>query len=157
MLDRGDHALALDALDITHRDTRSQAGIFAKVFEVPPVHRHAVDVHARAEQEVHALRPRIAAQAGADLVRHLRIPGRRQGDAGRIGCGRAEISHSHRAVSHSKTGPSEAFIAADIEIIHAAEQIDLLFERHRAHDGVDAFVDARCYGRRSGGSRVQGD
>src|SRR5262249_36859264 len=94
MLDGGGDALALDALDDVHAQPRRQVGIFAQVFEVTAVLRHALDVDAGAEHDVHAARAGIAADGGAKVARQRGVPAGRQRHSGGIGRGFAVVTHT---------------------------------------------------------------
>jgi hypothetical protein len=69
VLDGGDDALGLNALDIRNHDGGVQEGILGEIFEVAAGQRRAGDVDAGAEQEMDAAGAGIAAQALAQLAR----------------------------------------------------------------------------------------
>ena len=74
VLDGGDDALRLHALDVGHDHARVQEGIFREVLEVAAGDGRAGDVDAGAEQEIDAAGAGIAAQALAELARKVPDP-----------------------------------------------------------------------------------
>ena len=67
VLDGGDDALGLDALDIGNHHGRVQEGIFREILEVAAAIGRAGDVDAGAEQEVDAAGAGILAQRSPSL------------------------------------------------------------------------------------------
>ena len=94
MLDRGDNALGLNALDKGNHKGRIQIGILGEVLEVAAGYGRSGDVDPRAEQEIDAAGTRILAQAFADLARQLRVPRGGQRNAAGVGCGRSPGAHA---------------------------------------------------------------
>ena len=142
MLDRGADTLALHALDVTHGNFPGEVRIFAQVFEVASIHRRAVNVHGGTEHEMNALGARVSADFYSFASRERRIPGRRQRDPSGHGGGRSTVADANRPIGHAQARPAEFRISSDVEIILAADEIDLLIEGHLAENGFDALVDA---------------
>ena len=147
MLDRGDTP-RLHALDVGHGHAGGQKGVLAEVLEVAAAHGRAVDVDARPQRSGRRARgrpgpcsPPRAGQAGSrSPPARCRPPG------------------GGRAALRTPIGPSDIFrrgspAAARRECrrVHAAEQVDLLFQRHLARmSGKPAF---RCRGKRRSAAR----
>src|SRR5215468_12606712 len=66
--------LTLHSLDVAHGDARRQEGVFAKVFEIPAVHRSTIDIHSRPKEKMHTLGARIPSNLSAHLLRQGWIP-----------------------------------------------------------------------------------
>src|SRR4029077_11656106 len=84
VLRRRAHALALNAVDNRHRHPRREIWILAEILEIAAAHRRAVNVHAGAENEIHAARARVATHLLAESLLELRVPRSRHRDARRI-------------------------------------------------------------------------
>ena len=52
MLDCGDNALALNSLDVRHRQATREIGILSITFEIPTPQRSAIDVDRRTQNHV---------------------------------------------------------------------------------------------------------
>ena len=74
VLDGGDDALGLNALDKGHVETGVEERIFREVFEVAAGDGRTGDVDAGAEQEVHTACARVLAHALADAAGQLGVP-----------------------------------------------------------------------------------
>ena len=62
MLDGGDDALRLNTFYIIDSSAGCEVRVFSHIFEVPAAQRASVDVHSRAEQDVHSACSRVLAQ-----------------------------------------------------------------------------------------------
>ncbi len=143
VLDRGDHAPALQALDEADHGARGQVGVLAVVLHVASVHRRPVQVHPRPEQEMDAARPRIVAERSAGALRQRGVPGGRKGDAGRIGGAGTVDAHTHRPVRHLQLGQIDFRYRPHVEAFTAADQIDLLRSAQFRQQAVYALLDRR--------------
>ena len=59
MLYTGSYAVSLNTIDVGHHHLRSEARIFAHIFEVATIERRAIDVNTRAEQDILAAIARL--------------------------------------------------------------------------------------------------
>jgi hypothetical protein len=156
VLDGRGHALALDAVDVGHRGARREERVLAEVLEVPRDDGGTIDVDARREQEVHALGARLAPELHADALHELGIPGGGQRDAAAERRGGAVVAHAHGAVGHAEAGDAEPRNAPHVEVVHSADQVDLLFDRHLLDEGFGLRIDITggcrrlCHGKRRG-------
>ncbi len=75
MLDGGTGSVTLDTPHIGSRHLAGEDRILREILEVPSVERVAVDIHARSEQDVHAIFQHLIAQDGGRALHEVRIPG----------------------------------------------------------------------------------
>ena len=78
VFDRGQHALALHALDVGNGRAAGQLWIFAVVLEVAATKRRAHDVHGRAEKDVLAVPLGLTGNGRAHALDQRGIEGRSQ-------------------------------------------------------------------------------
>ena len=156
VLDGRRDALRLNAADVADGDTRGEVWVFAEVLEVATVHRRAIDVHARPQEKVDALRARVAPYLRADALGQLRVPSGRERDAAGHRRGGAEVANAQRAVGHLQSRKAEARHVAYEEAVHAAEHVYLLFERHLFEYELDAPLDIGRRLRGPGRRRLRG-
>jgi hypothetical protein len=100
MLGYGDHALALHPVNISSGNLPGEIRIFSEVFEIPAIHRCAVDIHAGSQQKIHTSGSCISTQHGSHSLRQGRIPAGRKVNARSKGGGWAPRTHSHRSIGH---------------------------------------------------------
>src|SRR6266852_310439 len=134
MLDSGAHSLGLHAFDISDRDARSEKRIFTEVLKVTSIHRRAINIHARSQEEMHAFGPRIPADFSPYTLCHGWIPGRRQSDPGGHGRGWSKVANPHWSIRHFQTRQSESGDASDEKAVYSSDHVDLFFERHLAEE-----------------------
>src|SRR5213593_2413388 len=146
MLDGCADALALNAIDITHSDARGEKGIFAKVFKVSSIHRRAIDVHARAQQKMHSLSPRISANFASHALGQRRIPGSSQSNAARHRRGRPIIPHADWTISHLQTRDAKPRHATNKKTVDSSKQINLFLERHLLENRLDFVFSISVHG-----------
>src|SRR5205809_2074278 len=137
MLDGSADALALHAFDVSDSDARGQKRVFAKVFKVSSVHRRAIDVHARPQQKMHSLSPRISANFASHALGQRRIPGSSQSNAARHRRGRPIIPHADWTISHLQTRDAKPRHATNKKAVDPSKQINLFLERHLLENRLD--------------------
>src|ERR1700687_965722 len=98
MLDGGAHSLRLHAFDISARDARSEKSIFTKVLKITTIHRCAINVHARPQQEMHAFSSRISADFSPDALGQGCIPGRGQTASSSHGRAWPKVANAHWSI-----------------------------------------------------------
>ena len=154
MLDAGGHAVLLHALDIRNDHARREIGIFTHIFEIAAVERRAVDVHARAQQDIFFAVAGLFADGFAVKGRHGGIPRRgqtRQGGKSRtrvVGpAGLVPLVPQHfgtdsvGAVGAPHLGNAQPLNACRRKFRLGVEQADFLFERHAREGVLDPFFD----------------
>src|SRR5205085_4932050 len=129
VLDGRDYTLTLHSANVGYGNARSQKWIFAKIFEVPSIHRSAMDVDSRTKQKMHSARARILTKDFGHPLHQIRIPGGRETDTTHCR-GRSIITHADWTIRHLLLWQSEIFVAADVEALDPAEQINFLLQRH---------------------------
>ena len=107
VLDVGDDALALDALNVGHGQPADEEGVFAVGLERAAVLRHAGDVHVRGLEERVAEVGGLAGRDDAILAGRVEVPRRRQGDRRGQGRGGALVprpggTEAGRPVGHQE-------------------------------------------------------
>ena len=90
VLETGKAALALNAFYIGGGHFAGQIRVFREILEIPPAERASLDVHSRAEQDMHAQAFRLLSKGLSDLLAESLIPavrhgGRRRETGGRQG------------------------------------------------------------------------
>src|SRR5262249_25702252 len=133
--------LTLHSLDVAHGDARRQEGVFAKVFEIPAVHRSTIDIHSRPKKKMHTLGARIPSDLSAHLLRQGWIPCCGQSYSTGHRCRWPIVTHSQRSIRHLETRDTQPGNAAHIEIVHPAQQVNLLLDCHLAQDGIDSALN----------------
>ena len=78
VLDGSAHAVALDPPDIGRSHLAGEERILGEILEVTSAQRVAVDVHARGEEDVHAIFKHFVTHGFRHLLHHFRIPGARK-------------------------------------------------------------------------------
>ena len=122
VFDGGADALALHPFYISHGDARREQRVLAEVFEIPPIHRRAIDVDPGSQQEVHSFGPGIPAKLGAHPLGQGRIPGGGQGDAAGHGRGWSKVANSERTIGHFQRGQAKPRDTANEEVFYSSEQ-----------------------------------
>ena len=117
VLDGGDDALRLHALDIGNHQRGVQVGVFGEILEVAASHGRAGDVDAGAEQEIDAAGAGIPAQASPRLRAKSRVPGGGQRHAAGIGGGRPPGAHAHRGVGHFEARQADRRASAWVNML----------------------------------------
>ena len=143
VLDRRDHALALDPGDRLAGEHAAEQRVLGQVLEVAPVARVAREVDAAGQHHVEAAAARLAADHRARGARQGRVEARAQGDARRQG-GRgvarpvARVGDAEARVAHEQRRHPEALDARDVARAHGDVRGDALVvvgeERTGAHD-----------------------
>src|SRR5690606_2504565 len=87
VLERRDHLLALDAVDLRGDEDGAQVGIFGEVLEVPPITRVAQQVAPAGELDIEAPYARLTGDRLAAFAHELRIEARpeRRSEERRVG------------------------------------------------------------------------
>ncbi len=150
VLDGGDDALGLDALDEWNHQDGVQIGVFREVLEVAAGHGRAGNVDAGTEQEIDAACAGILAEALADLARQGRVPCGGQRHAAGIGGGGSPGAHADGGVGHLEAWQVDGGGGMGVHVIDAADELDLLLESKFGQPGVGFGLD----GRRGGHGRL---
>ncbi len=151
VLDGGDNALRLHALDEGHDKGGVQERVLGLVFEVSAAHGRARDVDAGTEQEVDPAGAGVAAEALAELPCELRIPRCRQRGAACVGGGGSPGADANRGVGHFEAGQADCRHRPGKHPVNPSQQLDLLFQRELGDHGVRLGFD--CGGVGHGGLR----
>ena len=137
------HAVALQSLDVRHHHGRREPRVLAHVLKVAPVERRAVDVDARAQQDVLAAIQGFLAKAPAIEASHVRVPC--GGETGERGERHARVvalaglhpfvpkhvgAHAVRAIVGPEVGQAKAGHATGGELALRVNHANLLVERH---------------------------
>src|SRR5581483_5145576 len=141
MFDRRADPLALDAIDVTNCDSRCEIRILAKVLKIPPIHRSAIDIDARSQQEMNSFSSSIAPNLCSDSLCQFRIPRRRQSDST---CHRrcwSIITNTKRSIGHLQAWQDQTWYVPNIKSIDTAQQVDLLFQSQLAEDRFNSSLD----------------
>ena len=154
VLHAGGHAVLLHPLNIGNHHPRGKEGVFAHILEITAVQRRAVDVHARAQQDVLLAVAGLLADGFAVEGRHLGIPRRgeaRQGRESRAGIVRPAGllplvpqnlgTNAVRAVGAPHLGDAQTGNARRGEFRLRMQDGDLLFEGHPRKCVLDALFD----------------
>src|ERR1700751_1145445 len=144
----GADSLALQPLDITDGDFRSEIRILSQIFEVSSVHRSAINIDAGTEHKVNALRTRVPSDFLSDASGQCGIPGCRQTNASCHGSCGSVIANTEGPIRHLERRQSQPRERADEHVVNSAKHGHLLFECHPAKYAVHALLDFVC-GRRS--------
>ena len=165
VLDGGHDALRLDPAYLGRHDSARQDRILAQVLEVASVPGVAFHAHSARKQHVEPPIARLPAHDPAAFEGQLGIEARGQCLGGREGCRAAvrsadDVPHAQRAViqlqrrdAEPRQGRDEAGSASRSgrrrpsrvgKPERPVEQVDLLVERHGAHDRVGARVRAQA-------------
>ena len=144
VLDLGQRALRLDALDIRGADLPGQVGVLAERLEGPAPAGVTDDVDGRGEHHVGALAPLLGAEGLAVLFHQPGVPRRGAGDrGGQLGDAGGAVTHSDRAVLQPQGRDAKPGVrrhAAGVPARRSAVQHgQLLGLRHRGHDQVGAL------------------
>ena len=123
VLDRRDHALALDPGDRLAGEHAAEQRVLGQVLEVVPVARVAREVDAARQHHVEAAAARLAADHRARGARQRRVEARAQRDAGRQrggGVARpvAGVGDPEARVAHEQGRDTQALDARDIAGAH---------------------------------------
>ena len=120
VLDRRDHALALDPGDRLAGEHAAEQRVLGQVLEVAPVARVAREVDAAGEHHVEAAAARLAADHRARGARQRRVEARAQGDArrqrgrgvarpvARVGDAEARVAHQQRRDAEALARPGRS-------------------------------------------------
>ncbi len=158
VLDGGDDAFTLHALDVGDGEAAGEVGIFAVALEVASPQRYAIDVDGRAEDHVAAEALRFLSDGAGFALDQVGIPRCRHGDAGGkaggedLGAGRGvggagdggtakPGTHAHGAVGHFDGGDAEALDGRRLHPAGAGEHGGFLFEGHAAEEVGDALLN----------------
>ena len=138
MLDGRHHSLFLHAADIGRSCLAGQIGVFAVVFEVASAKGAAIDVHARAQHDLHAVGLGSATDASTHLPHRIAVPAGRSGYSagieGALDILTVYISHSLRAVGHAEgrdSKPGDGIRAKTVDF--PGNKFNLFFDRHFGH------------------------
>ena len=131
VLDRRDHALALDPGDRLAGEHAAEQRVLGQVLEVAPVARVAREVDAARQHHVEAAAARLAADHRARGARQRRVEARAQGDAGRQrggGVARpvARVGDAEARVAHQQRRDAEALDPRDVARAHRDARGDAL-------------------------------
>ena len=85
MLYTGSYAVSLNTIDVGHHHLRSQARIFAHIFEVAAIEWGAIDVHTRAKKDGFAAIARLLSHIKTIGESEVTIPGGGKAGQRRIG------------------------------------------------------------------------
>ncbi len=140
MLDRGGYALALYAVDEADGHARCEERVLAKVFEITRRDGRPVDIDARREQEMPALRACVAAELHPDALGEFRVPGGSQGDAAAESRCRTIVADAHWPVDHPEPRYTQPRDAPQVEEVDARDEVDLLFQGHLSEYGLDTAL-----------------
>ncbi len=168
MLDRGNHALALHALDVSHAQPGRQKWILAIALKVAAPQRHPVDVHRRPQNHVPAQRLHLLPNRLALALNQLRVPcgshrharrktggqhrRRRIGGAGDRRAARPR-PHPHRPIGHLDRRDAEPFNGRRLHPPRPRQHGRLFLDCHAAHQvgyslvGRQAGIFVRRVGR----------
>jgi hypothetical protein len=137
------HALALHALDIGDSSACSQKGIFSEVLKITAAQRSPINIEARAQHEVHTAGAGVLSNRCSDSSREFGIPCGREADPAEHCRRRPVVPDSNRPVGHLETWQPYTRVGADIKIVDAAEDVDLLFQRQLLHQRLDSRLGVR--------------
>ena len=140
------HALALHALDIGDSSACSQKGIFSEVLKIPAAQRSPINIEARAQHEVHTAGAGVLSNDRSDSLREFGVPCGREADSAKH-CRRPVVPDSHWPVGHLQTWQPNALVGADVELVNAADEIDLFFQLQLLEQRIDLRL-GRCRGHR---------
>lgn len=158
VLHAGRHAVLLQPLDVGHHDAAGQVGILAHVLEVAAVERRAVNVHARAQDDVLAAVAGFFAQAFPVETGHVRIP--RGSQAGQRGEGHARVvgpaglvplvpfhlgADAVGPVVGPEFGDAEAWHPGAAEFRLGVDHVDFLLKRHAPQRVLYPFLDGTAF------------
>ena len=143
VLDGGDYALGLDALNERDHQGGVEKRILGKIFEVAPGQRRARDVDTGSEQKMHTAGAGIPAQGFADSARQRRIPTGGQRHSAGISGGRTPGAHADRRVRHLEARQVDRRHGLREHLVDAAQQHNLLFERETGYQGVSSGLNLR--------------
>ncbi len=96
-----------------------------------------------------ATRPGILSDGFAHTLHQVGIPGGGEADSAKSG-GRSVVANAERPVGHLQPGESYVLDVANIEVIQAGDELNLLLERQMLEKSLGASFDIR-WRRRGGG------
>src|ERR1700722_5777768 len=143
MLYRGRDMFRLDAANVAHRNRAPQKWILPEILEVSSVQRCPIKIYARTQQVSPTPGLRISSKLHSKCKRQIAIPGSCQPDAARIGNGWRRNVRSERSVRHLKCGNSQPRYGVHAESVFAANEVNLLVERHFPQQIGNARLDRR--------------
>ncbi len=141
VLDGGDDALGLNALNERNDDGRVEVRVFGKVFKVAAADGRAGNVDAGAEEEIDVAGAGIFAEAFAEVARKIGIPGSGQRHAAGIGGGGSPGAHADRGIGHFEAGQADDGHGMGVHGVDAADQLDFLLEGELGDHGLGLGLD----------------
>ena len=154
MLYTGSYAVSLNTIDVGHHHLRSQARIFAHIFEVAAIEWGAIDVHTGAEQDILAAIARLLSYVEAVGEGEITIPG--GGKAGQRRIGRDGVAvptciapvvpvdfgtNTMGTITVAHLGDTKTRYTGGGELRLGIAQANLLGQRHLAECILDALLD----------------
>src|SRR5258707_9765151 len=141
VLDRRAHSLSLHSLYVSNRNFGGEKGIFAKILEVPAIHRRSVDVHTRPKQEMNAFSTCVATDLDTRSFCKYRIPRRGQCDSTRHRSSRTIVTNTNWSICHFQWRDTQPLDSPDEKTVESTNHVDLFFQGHPAHQSIDPTLN----------------